>query len=172
MFFHIEIEQNVDLEPQYFGPSLKKTIGTKITEKVEGTCSGQHGYIVCVTAINAISKGKIRSDGSGLATFRVTFGCVTFRPFKGEVLDCIVTSVNKMGFFAEAGPLQIFVSSHLIPEDYEYSSANDAAYVSRHDGVRIEERAEVRVRIVGVRIDAAELFCIGTVNEDFLGVIT
>jgi len=112
-----------------------------------------------------------------------------------------------MGFFAEAGPLQIFVSSHvrvicvpaiggqqqlrqqaallvssllrsltqpptpnpqppnpnpnptpqLIPEDYEYSSANDAAYVSRIDGVRIEERAEVRVRIVGVRIDAAEL---------------
>lgn len=29
--------------------------------------------------------------------------------------------------------------------------------MSRHDGVRIEERAEVRVRIVGVRIDAAEL---------------
>ena len=48
-------------------------------------------------------------------------------------------------------------SPQLIPEDYEYSSANDAAYVSRHDGVRIEERAEVRVRIVGVRIDAAEL---------------
>ncbi|KIZ02639.1 DNA-directed RNA polymerase II subunit RPB7 [Monoraphidium neglectum] len=157
MFFHIAIEQNVDLEPQYFGPSLRKTIGQKITEKVEGTCSGNYGYIVCVTAITEISKGKIRSDGSGLATFKVKFGCVTFRPFKGEVLDCIVTSVNKMGFFAEAGPLQIFVSSHLIPEDYEYSSANDAAYVSRQDGVRIEERAE---------------FCIGTINEDFLGVIT
>lgn len=45
----------------------------------------------------------------------------------------------------------------LIPEDYEYSSAADAAYVSRLDGVRVEERAEVRVRIVGVRADAAEL---------------
>jgi DNA-directed RNA polymerase II subunit RPB7 len=97
MFFHIEIEQNVDLEPQHFGPNLHKTIGTRITEKVEGTCSGQHGYIVCVTAINRISKGKIRADGSGLATFNVAFGCVTFRPFKGEVLDCIVTSVNKVG---------------------------------------------------------------------------
>lgn len=29
--------------------------------------------------------------------------------------------------------------------------------MSRLDGVRIEERAEVRVRIVGVRVDAAEL---------------
>lgn len=34
MFFHIEIEQNVDLEPQYFGPQLRKTITSKITEKV------------------------------------------------------------------------------------------------------------------------------------------
>jgi DNA-directed RNA polymerase II subunit RPB7 len=172
MFYHIEVEQNVDLEPQHFGPSLRRTIGKRITEKVEGTCSGRHGYIVCVTSVHEISQGKIRADGSGLATFRVAFGAVTFRPFKGEVLDCVVTSVNKMGFFAEAGPLQVFVSSHLIPDDYEYSSASDAAYVSRLDGARIEERAEVRARVVGVRIDAAELFCIGTINEDFLGVIT
>lgn len=41
------------------------------TPQVEGTCSGQHGYIVCVTGVNDISKGKIRSDGSGLATFKV-----------------------------------------------------------------------------------------------------
>ena len=32
---------------------------------------------------------------------------VVFRPFKGEVLDAIVTTVNKMGFFAEVGPLQV-----------------------------------------------------------------
>ena len=32
---------------------------------------------------------------------------VVFRPFKGEVLDAVVTTVNKMGFFAEVGPLQV-----------------------------------------------------------------
>lgn len=113
MFFHIDIEQNVDLEPQHFGPNLRKTLAARVTDKVEGTCSGRHGYVVCVTGVTSVSQGKIRSDGSGLATFKVAFGCVTFRPFKGEVLDCVVTSVNKMGFFAEAGPLQVFVSSHV-----------------------------------------------------------
>jgi hypothetical protein len=39
MFFHIEIEQNVDLEPMYFGANLKKTIGTKITEKASGAAA-------------------------------------------------------------------------------------------------------------------------------------
>jgi hypothetical protein len=73
--------------------------------QVEGTCSGQHGYIVCVTTVTHVSQGKIRADGSGLATFKVRFGCVTFRPFKGEVLDCIVTSVNKVWGPARGGPL-------------------------------------------------------------------
>ncbi|KAJ4843820.1 hypothetical protein Tsubulata_014022 [Turnera subulata] len=32
----------------------------------------------------------------------------TCRPFKGEILEAVVTMVNKMGFFAEAGPAQIY----------------------------------------------------------------
>ena len=94
------------------------------------------------------------------------------RPFRGEVVDAVVTSVNKMGFFAEAGPIQVFVSNHLIPEDYEYSSAGDAAFVSPDQSVRVEERCDVRVRVVGVRVDAAEMFCIASMKEPYLGVIT
>jgi hypothetical protein len=41
-------------------------------------------------------QGKIRRDGSGFATFKATFQCITFRPFKGEVLDCVVSQVNKV----------------------------------------------------------------------------
>eukprot|EP00879_Flechtneria_rotunda_P014602 GHRR01015259.1.p1 GENE.GHRR01015259.1~~GHRR01015259.1.p1 ORF type:complete len:166 (+),score=41.22 GHRR01015259.1:1364-1861(+) len=117
-------------------------------------------------------QGKIRQDGSGLATFKATFQCITFRPFKGEVLDCIVSSVNKMGFFADAGPLQIFVSSHLIPEDYEYTSVNGDAFVSVDATTQIKESSEVRIRIVGVRTDPSDMFCIGTMKEDRLGVIS
>lgn len=43
-----------------------------------------------------VVQGKIRQDGSGFATFKATFQCITFRPFKGEVLDCVVSQVNKV----------------------------------------------------------------------------
>ena len=36
-----------------------------------------------------------------------------FRPFKGEVLDAIVTKVNKVGMFTQIGPLSCFVSKHV-----------------------------------------------------------
>ena len=37
---------------------------------------------------------------------RGRYNAVVFRPFKGEVLDAVVETVNKMGFFAEVGPLK------------------------------------------------------------------
>ena len=38
---------------------------------------------------------------------------IVFRPFKGEVLDAIVTQVNKVGLFTQIGPLSCFVSRHV-----------------------------------------------------------
>ena len=62
-----------------------------------------------------------------------------------------------MGFFAEAGPLQVFVSGHLIPEDFEYNQVDEPAFVSADEEVRIQQGTEVRLRIVGTRTDASEI---------------
>ena len=43
-----------------------------------------------------VSKKWVIQDTTAFAKFHVTYTCIVFRPFKGEVLDCIVTSVNKV----------------------------------------------------------------------------
>jgi DNA-directed RNA polymerase subunit E'/Rpb7 len=45
-------------------------------------------------------------EGAGSATFTLRYACLVFRPARGEVLDCVVASVSKVGFFADAGPMQ------------------------------------------------------------------
>ena len=98
--------------------------------------------------------------GAGLVTFPVRFMAVVFRPFKGEVLDAVVTTVNKMGFFAEVGPLQVFVSKHSMPGDLEFDpQSNPPSYVSQisdDQPVRIAKDSEVRLRLIGIRVDATE----------------
>ena len=154
------LEKELILYPRSFGPNLKELLTEKliakagphiptqdaprphiqwicITERaqwcdvqVEGSCSGRHGFIITVTEVLSIGKGKIREGarrlqicgvvwrrlgrltpcaaaGAGLVTFPIKYMAVVFRPFKGEVLDAVVTTVNKMGFFAEVGPLQV-----------------------------------------------------------------
>lgn len=63
----------------------------------------------------------------------------------------------QVGFFADAGPLQLFVSNHLIPEDFTFDSANEPAFVSSDEAVRVQAGVEVRLRIVGTRVDADEI---------------
>lgn len=57
--------------------------------------SGRHGFVVAVTAVETIGQGLIR-DGTGFVTFPVKYQCVVFRPFKGEILESVVTMVNKV----------------------------------------------------------------------------
>lgn len=104
--------------------------------------------------------GRSPLAGAGVVTFPVRFMAVVFRPFKGEVLDAVVTTVNKMGFFAEVGPLQVFVSKHSMPGDLEFDpQSNPPSYVSQisdDQPVRIAKDSEVRLRLIGIRVDATE----------------
>ncbi|KMZ65402.1 DNA-directed RNA polymerase II subunit RPB7 [Zostera marina] len=78
---------------------------------------------------------------------------------------------RSMGFFAEAGPVQIFVSSHLIPDDMDFRTGDMPNYTTSDGSVKIQSDNEVRLKIIGTRVDATEIFCIGTIKDDFLGVI-
>ena len=50
---------------------------------------------MCVERVLATGTGMIR-DGTGYVTFPVKYEAVVFRPFKGEVLEAVVTIVNKV----------------------------------------------------------------------------
>ncbi|KAI3894745.1 hypothetical protein MKX03_031567 [Papaver bracteatum] len=152
MFFHIVLERNMQLHPRHFGPNLRDKLVAKLMKDVEGTCSGRHGFVVAITGVDNVGKGLIR-DGTGFVTFPVKYQCVVFRPFKGEILEAAVTMVNKVSsffknplwvFFAEAGPVQIFVSNHVNIPNYTTSMDQDS---------------EVRLKIIGTRVDATEIVC-------------
>ena len=69
------------------------------------------------------------------------------------------SSSVQMGFFADAGPLQIFVSQHLIPSHYRVEITDDAAFESEDNAPPIKAGAFVRVRIVGLKAEANQLVC-------------
>ena len=68
---------------------------SKLYSDVEGTCSGQFGFIIAVVSILDIGKGVVMS-GSGQAEFVTRYRAIVFKPFKGEVVDGVVSTVNKV----------------------------------------------------------------------------
>ena len=92
---------------------MKDILRVQLYRQVEGTCSGRHGYIVSIVSMEDVGAGRVH-DSYGYVSFDVRYTAIVMKPFKNEVMDAVVDSVNKMGFFANVGPLQVFVSNHVL----------------------------------------------------------
>lgn len=51
--------------------------------------------MIAVTTIDHVGAGLIQ-PGQGFVLYPVKFRAIVFRPFKGQVLDAVVTQVNKV----------------------------------------------------------------------------
>ncbi|NXI44286.1 RPB7 polymerase, partial [Galbula dea] len=128
MFYHISLAHEILLHPRYFGPNLLTTVKQKLFTEVEGTCTRKYGFVITVTTINNIRAGVIQ-PGRGFILYPVKYKAIVFRPFKREVLDTVVTQVNKIGLFNEIGPMSCFVSCHSIPSKMEFDrNSNPPCY--------------------------------------------
>ena len=90
-----ELSHTIHLHPSYFGPRMLQFLESKLYSDVEGTCSGEFGYIIAVVSILDIGKGLVM-PGSGQAEFVTRYRAIVFKPFKGEVVDGVVNNVNKV----------------------------------------------------------------------------
>lgn len=154
MFYVKHFVHHLNLAPSSLGPSIHTLIQDDLIKKVEGTCSST-GYIISVLRIDSISHGKILL--SGQVAFAISYQALVLCPQKGEVVDAPIISTSKLGLFANVGPLSIFISNYQIPQNLIEELGNNIV---------------VRLRIIGMKIDAKRVYAIGTLNDDCLGVVS
>lgn len=173
MFYVKLLDHEIVLEPSHFGPKLRETITRLLKEQVEGLALAQYGYVVNVIEVpqNSIRSGIIEYD-SGNVTFTVKYTALLLRPFMNEVLDAVVSQCNPLGFFAFAGPLRIFVSKHRMHEDMlnGYNAEKDC-WTSDDDEVVISAGSGVRLKIIGRTVEQNNITAIGTIKDNYLGLV-
>eukprot|EP01026_Neomeris_dumetosa_P000182 TRINITY_DN10045_c0_g1_i1.p2 TRINITY_DN10045_c0_g1~~TRINITY_DN10045_c0_g1_i1.p2 ORF type:complete len:176 (-),score=12.31 TRINITY_DN10045_c0_g1_i1:106-633(-) len=171
MYYLLNLQDDFILPPRYFGPRLREVIKWKIESEITNKCSSRYGKILMLHKIEEpLGFGLVRSDLEGSAIYRVKFQAVVFRPFKGEVLDCVVTSVSRLGFFADNGMCNLFISSHSIPDYFMFRQDPDQ-FVTEDGEDKVIQGSEVRVRVIAFKVDESEILCIATLEGNYLGVI-
>jgi len=174
MFFLKTFSEELSMAPETLGPNLRAKIKAQLKRNVEGAALGRIGYVVHVAEIadEDISKGHV-DDTTGEVTYKVTFKAIVFRPFRNEVLDTVVTTAVNYGFWAKAGPLQIFVSRHMMPEDLKDNFDHDnSTWVSDDKEVEIRAGCGVRLRLMAVKFDQNAISAVGTIADDYLGLVS
>lgn len=153
MFFLKSFSHTIYISPQTISSNVEGLVKQHLMENVEGKPTA-FGFTICVLKTKSISEGYIMLNG--FIKFRVEYDALVLNPIKNEVVEAMVVSANKMGYFASVGPLSIFISIHQIPQDTLNS-------------IRINDR--IKLRIIGAKSDNNNVYAIGTLNEDYLGLV-
>eukprot|EP00605_Chrysophyceae_sp_TOSAG23-4_P001524 GSChrysophyteH1.ASY1.ANO1.1672.1 assembled CDS len=168
-FVKKQMRKDILLEPMHLGPDLGKHVEQQVTEEVEGKCMGKYGFVIRVVGIDEIDPGFVDND-TGSVSINILYSCIMLRPFKNEVLDTtIFNAADDSGFFARVGPLEIYVHKYNMPEDIHFDHQAGDAWVSDDGTIEIKDGSIVRLRIIGVSIDAGQMNAIGTIKDSYLG---
>ncbi|KAF2769504.1 hypothetical protein EJ03DRAFT_351242 [Teratosphaeria nubilosa] len=167
MFFVKTLEYRIDLHPSFFGSNSETYVRRRLYEDREGTNTGTM-MIVAIINIEDISEPKI-VPGTGFAQYDCSYRAIVWRPFRGEVVDGMVSSVVNNGFFVDVGGLSVFVSKAMIPPQLKYTVEGSTPSFTDNSEQTVERGSQVRLRIKGIRGEMGQMFAIGSIREDYLG---
>lgn len=108
MFFVKELEHRINLHPSFFANDASQRIQDQLYADIEGRNTGTM-MIIAILHIDEVSEPKI-VPGTGFAQYDVSYRAIVWRPFRGEVVDGMVSSVVHNGFFVDVAGLAVFVS--------------------------------------------------------------
>ncbi|KAI5171405.1 DNA-directed RNA polymerase II subunit RPB7 [Nematocida sp. LUAm3] len=169
MFYIRKLQERIVVSPKLLGKRIDEVVKEKIVEEIEGKCTADSGYVISLISIDALSSSQIEPENAS-ATFLVEYSALILLPQKNEVLNAVVHEINKIGIFCFIGPFSIFISMYQIPG--HFSEAEESSSILSNDGgPPITKGCIVRVKLIGVKIEPAKIFGIGTLNEDYLGAI-
>ena len=76
-------------------------------------------------------------------------------------------------FFSHHNGLHLAIKFYSIPADMTFDpNSNPPCYKTAEEDMVIQQDDEIRLKIVGTRVDASDIFAIGTLMDDYLGLVS
>lgn len=176
MFLKVQLAWNVIIAAENLKPGslmLQRAILIRLlSDFAAKKATKELGYFLAVTTLDKIGEGKVRQH-TGDVLFPVVFNSVTFKMFKGEVLEGTVHKVLKHGVFMRIGPIEnAYLSSSKMP-GYEYVLGENP-YFMNQKMPKIAKDVKVRVVVIGTKWMEAEreFQALVGLEGDYLGPIS
>ena len=124
MFYVVDIEDYVRVEPRLFGLDTK----TAVEEQLKSTYSEYHdeelGEVVAVISVGDIGEGII-IPGDGAAYYNSEFKLLVWKPELQELVFGTISEVTNFGAFINLGVMQGMIHISQTMEDYvSFSTSN------------------------------------------------
>lgn len=147
MFFRFSLIKVIYVTPAHLTSAVMRHLEDYLRIAVEGK-RVEEGLIVAVTDMAVPNPGKILDNGN--VSFTVHYDALVFKVFPGEVMDVIVTQVDRDGITAAAGAMRIRISKLNISNQYIFETDNTTVslFVMKDGSKTVRNGDTIRVKII------------------------
>lgn len=176
MFLKVQLPWNVVIPAENLdsnGLILQRMMILKLlNDFASKKASKELGYYLAVTTLDDIGEGKVRQS-FGDVLFPVLFSGITFKIFRGEIIEGRVHRVMKHGVFMRCGPIENIYLSNMKMPDYRYVHGEDPEFLNDKLS-KIKKDVVIRAIVLGTKwLEAEREFqALVSLEGDFLGPIS
>ena len=117
MFYLLEVEDHVRVEPKHFGLPTREAIEKQLNESYVNSVNKELGYVIAVVGVDKVEDGVI-VPGDGAAYYKSVFRLVTWRPELHELVYGAIAEITNFGAFIQVGPAQGMIHISQTMDDY------------------------------------------------------
>lgn len=176
MFLKTQLSWNVIIPAENLdakGLMLQRSIIVRLMDQfARKKATKDLGYFMAIKDLESIGEGKVRQH-SGEVLFPVVFTAISFKLFRGEVLEGVVHKVLKHGVFLRCGPVENIYLSNLKMTDYTYSPGENPEFLNQKAS-KIGKDVKLRFIVIGTKWMEVEreFQALVSLEGDFLGPIS
>lgn len=117
MFYLLEVEDHIRVEPRHFGLPTEQAIEKQLQESHVNSVTKELGFVVSVVSVDSVDDGLI-IPGDGAPFYNSTFKLLVWKPELHELVYGTITDITNFGAFLQIGPIQGMIHISQTMEDY------------------------------------------------------
>jgi len=117
MFYLLEVEDHIRVDPKHFGLPTKEAIEKQLNESYVNKVTKELGFVISVVSVDSVDDGVI-IPGDGAAFYRSVFKLIVWKPELQELVYGTITDIATFGAFIQVGPAQAMIHISQTMEDY------------------------------------------------------
>jgi len=124
MFYLVDVEDFIRVEPKLFGLPTKEAVEQQLKESYSEHFDKELGIVVAVADVGNIEEGII-IPGDGAAYYKSNFQLVVWKPEMQELIYGTIEEITNFGAFINMGPMQGMIHISQTMDDFvSFSKTN------------------------------------------------
>jgi DNA-directed RNA polymerase subunit E' len=166
MFYVVEVEDVIGVEPREFGRDLREIAYQKLASLYEGSVDEELGYITAVLDVKVDEIGFMFPRDPNLY-HNVRASLLVYQPRLQEVVEGEVVELTEFGAFIRVGPIDALLHISQIMDDFVSVDKKKSILTGSQTGWTLATGDKVRARIVAVSLAGGKVGL--TTRQPFLG---